>query len=321
MSGLPIIDVAIGLVFTYLLLALVCTAINELIAGLVSRRAVNLRSGIERLLDQPDLDDPTWKMLSRKLYEHPLIKPLSENDLPSYIPPRTFALALLDLVAPAEPNSRSKADRLREAVSSMPASSNLRRSLLVLIEDSSDNIEKLQVNLESWFDNTMDRVAGLYKRQTQWITLGLAIVITTILNADTLRLAHALGTNPALREALVAQAQVYAKEASDGAAGSATPAKAKPPSSPEARVRDSITELGQLGLPLGWRQYPKDPVEWISAFIGILLTSLAVSLGAPFWFDMLNKVINIRASGKSPRETASSRAAPAPHETAAAAKP
>jgi hypothetical protein len=320
MSGLPIIDVAIGLVFIYLLLALVCTAINELIAGLVSRRAVNLRSGIQRLLDQPDLDDATLKMLSGKLYEHPLIKSLSENDLPSYIPPRTFALALLDLIAPAEPSFRPQAERLREAVSSMPATSNLRRTLLVLIEDSTNNIEKLEHNLESWFDNTMDRVAGLYKRQTQWITLGLAIVIATLVNADTLRLAHALGTNPALREALVAQAQVYAKEASDGAASSATQAKSKPPSSPEARVRESIAELGQLGLPLGWRHYPKDPAELSSAIVGILLTSLAVSLGAPFWFDMLNKVINIRASGKSPRETASSRAAAAPNDTAGAAK-
>ncbi len=203
----------------------------------------------------------------------------------------------------------------------MPSSSNLRRSLLVLIEDSTNDIAKLQVNLESWFDNAMDRVAGLYKRETQWITLGLAFVIAALVNADTLRLAHALGTNPALREALVAQAQVYAKEASDGAAGSATQAKARPPLSAEARVRESIAELGQLGLPLGWRHFPRDPVEWTSAFVGILLTSLAVSLGAPFWFDMLNKVINIRASGKSPRETASSRVVPARPEGAQAAKP
>ncbi len=111
MSGLTIIDVAIGLIFTYLLLALVCTAINELIAGLVGRRAVNLRSGIRRLLDQSDVVDQNLREFSIAFYGHPLLKGLSENGLPSYIPPRTFALVLLDLLAPAEPNSRPKAER------------------------------------------------------------------------------------------------------------------------------------------------------------------------------------------------------------------
>ncbi len=312
MSGLITIDVTIGLIFTYLLLALACTAINELIAGLVKRRAASLRSGIARLLDQPDVVEPRLRSLSELFYAHPLIQALREDGLPSYIPAHTFALALMDVLAPAEPNSRPKVERLREVVNIMPSTSSLRRSLLVHIEDSSNDIERLQGHLESWFNDTMDRVAAVYKKETQWITLGLALAIAALVNADTIRLAHALGANPALRAAVVAQAQIYAKEASDRPAGSARPAL-----SAEARVRESMSELGELGLPLGWRHFPRDPVEWSSAFVGILLTSLAVSLGAPFWFDMLNKVMNIRSSGKSPNETPRSRAAPAQREAAA----
>jgi hypothetical protein len=33
-------------------------------------------------------------------------------------------------------------------------------------------------------------------------------------------------------------------------------------------------------------------------WLGWLLTALAVSLGAPFWFDMLNKIIVVRSTVK-----------------------
>jgi hypothetical protein len=319
MSGLPAIDIAIGLIFIYLLFALVCTAINELIAGLIHRRGGNLQSGVQKLLDQPDLADRRWKALSEEFYAHPLIKPLYENNRrPSYIPPRTFALALLDVLAPADANRRPRSERLHEALNRMPSDSNLRKALLVLIEESSNDAQKFVENIESWFNVAMDRVAATYKNKTQWITFGLALLVAAIVNADTIRLARSLGSNPALREALVAQAQVYAKEATTPDSGAS---KQKTVSSPEDRVRESITELGQLGLPLGWRHFPRDPAEWGSAFVGILITSLAISLGAPFWFDMLNKVINIRAIGKSPVEIRNSRPAPAPPEAAGAAKP
>jgi len=37
---------------------------------------------------------------------------------------------------------------------------------------------------------------------------------------------------------------------------------------------------------------------------GFIITALAISLGAPFWFDLLNKFINLRSAGKKPEETA-----------------
>jgi len=37
--------------------------------------------------------------------------------------------------------------------------------------------------------------------------------------------------------------------------------------------------------------------------MGLLLTTGAVSLEAPFWFDVLNKLVNIRSSGKQPAKS------------------
>ena len=65
-----------------------------------------------------------------------------------------------------------------------------------------------------------------------------------------------------------------------------------------------------LGQTLGWRDnvfYDAnrkrwDSRIWLERIIGWLLTLLAISLGARFWFDILNKIVNIRFAGKSPVE-------------------
>ncbi len=45
------------------------------------------------------------------------------------------------------------------------------------------------------------------------------------------------------------------------------------------------------------------------AFWGFLLTAIAISLGAPFWFDLLNKLMQIRGSVREPTQTHSGTAA------------
>ena len=52
--------------------------------------------------------------------------------------------------------------------------------------------------------------------------------------------------------------------------------------------------------PLVWPGYWHRAI-W-PKLLGLLLTAIAVSLGAPFWFDLLNKIVNIRAAGRAPDE-------------------
>jgi hypothetical protein len=86
-----ILDVVIGVVVLYLELSLVCTAVNELIAMVLKKRAKELEKGLLGLLTKRELVD--------KFYEHPLIKGLRPDQRkPSYIPSRTFSLALMDIV-------------------------------------------------------------------------------------------------------------------------------------------------------------------------------------------------------------------------------
>ena len=118
MFGSEILEVAIGLVLVYLVLALICSALSEWIARILALRASTLEDGIRNLLE-----DPEGNHLAKKIYDHPLVKGLSKKGWinkarPSNIPARTFALALFDTVmeagrpigsAPADEDGESKA--------------------------------------------------------------------------------------------------------------------------------------------------------------------------------------------------------------------
>jgi len=340
MFGLQTLDVAIGLIFVFLLLSLVVTAVNELIASWLKRRSTTMWRGVVRLLG-----GEKW---AAAVYGHPLIAGLNEKPWfepyrknlpfrkrPSYIPSRTFAMALIDTLAPASMTKARTAEELRAALAAKLAAepdSHLLQSLAVLLEDSGGELEKFKVKIEEWFNGSMERVTGWYKRRTQWILILLAAAVTVWSNADTIVITNTLWRDPAMRSALAAQAQQFAEEnRKQTEAAEAAPAPAGPPAPPDRlpyetaeaagqtaseKFDESVSRLHSLALPLGWRDPAQDGdgrepqpcgwKEWRDAvrrhFLGWLLTALAVSLGAPFWFDMLNRVISIRAAGKSPDE-------------------
>lgn len=94
MFGSQVVDVAIGMVFVYLLLSLVCSAANELIETILKNRAKQLEKGIRSRLNNVGL--------AQKIYDHALVSGLyaSDRTKPSYIPARRFALAPLNTIAP-----------------------------------------------------------------------------------------------------------------------------------------------------------------------------------------------------------------------------
>lgn len=321
MMGFQMIDVAIGLIFIYLVLALACTAILETFAGLFDRRRANLELGIKNLLGDKDT-------LWQNFYNHPLIKALKEDSTPpSYIPAQTFSATLVDMLVPAtappDPANAgaSKIERIRSAISAL-SNVDLKTSLLIMLDDAKDDEAKFKAALETWFNNSMDRISAWYKQKTHRFIVVVAILLTVSINADTVDIAEQLYTNPSVRQALVAQAQEYAKK------GSPPPAQAAQPAGTPAAQDKSIGNAGTLpsgdlvsiqklqdqGLKLGWKNAsPSSSMSTgqkeqscaaavISKIVGLLITALAASLGAPFWFDTLSKIVSIRGVGKSPEE-------------------
>jgi len=429
MFGSQIIDVAIGMIFVYLLFSLLCSAANEIIEMALKKRAKHLEDGLIELLHD--------KRLVEKVYNHPLVNGLFDGaykagsrKLPSYIPATNFALALMDLVpslsaksgaaatvspksgalnATASPTSvpppsptvinvssasgtvtysptlpqpppSNPLDDLRTGIQSLPLPfKEVRDALTALVDAAGNDAAKARQNIEDWYNATMDRVSGWYKRRAQVFILIIGFVAAVALNVDSITILKALSTDKALRDSVAAAAETYAKA---NAAASPTPAKsatetgtnvpeptvssasranttpspAKPsaaaspsplsaspsPSAiatastspskataaakasptpacdtPECKYEKSLADIKSLSLPIGWldstddlhRKWPGNHWRALGGWwwqicwhwLGWLITALALSLGAPFWFDMLNKFIVVRSTVK-PKE-------------------
>lgn len=281
-----VLDTAIGLTFVFFMLSLVCAAINELIASAFNWRAKNLALALQNYFQD--------EQSVRGFYDEPRIKVLrrpGKGRLPSYIPAGVFAEAALDFlfVPPAGQEGRP-IQVTRDMVNNIqyrPA----KDLLLSALRHGEEDVTVIRARLEQSFNELMERASGWYKRRVQACLLLVGLVVTAGLNADALAITQHLATNETVRAAVVAQAGQALRDAP-------TEADTAPPDpfSSAARHVDAIQELK---LPLGWGR-ANHPVGWGWLFkaAGIALTAIAVTLGAPFWFDLLGKLSQLRGVGQ-----------------------
>lgn len=304
MFGSETLEVAIGLFFIYWLLSIICSALNEIISCIFSIRAKTLEKGIRNLLN-----DPEGTGLTKDFYNHGLIKALKKGRKnPSYIPARTFALALMDIIFPSELSHSKKIEEVRDTIAKIQ-NDKLKETLLILINESESKINKFRENIENWFNDSMDRVSGWYKRKVQLIIVLLAIVVSSLFNADTIMITKNLWYDSTLRAAIIATAEEAVKQPLP-INQSKTNNKEKTDEVSSSKLESQLLKLEQLQqeiqslpLPLGWYEIPKEAKDWAIKILGLLFTAVAVSLGAPFWFDLINKILKIRLAqtGKRPK--------------------
>lgn len=289
----PIIDVALGLMLFYIVLSLVVSSVQEWLASALGMRAKNLRAGIENLIDGPG----PGSAFARQVYDHPLIKNLAKDKkLPSYIAPETLSAVLLEVVAQdtlKKSYSACTLEEIRDLASKIESEHPLRRVLDAFVDQTNDLQESLKQRVAGWFDEGMTRVSGWYKRKVKiWLVL-ISSAVTILMNASSVQVAKELWCNDALRTELAHQAQQMAGQG---------PKPIKEGDLKQLRsfpIGWSTESDGSIKLPDGW-------VDWVGMFLGWLVTVAAVSLGAPFWFDLLSKIAKLRGSGGESRRTAPS---------------
>jgi len=308
-----ILDVVIGLVFVYLLLAIICTTINEWVASVFALRSTNLAKAIKQLLDQqPGSKDPTESFL-KQFYSHPLVSSMMTpgNGYPSYLPSRTFATAVMDIATVSKQGPITFAD-LDQGIKALP-DGDVKKALLALIQNANNDLKTAQKNIEQWFDDTMERATGWYKRRTQLVTILIAVLLTAVTNADTVKITRTLWKSPTLRATLVEKAKNRAQSESPQSAVEYQ--NKNKPLEPTAKATKD--ELASLETVLGWSgEKVRDWNNWPQRLIGWILTIVAVSLGAPFWFDTLQKLMNIRSAGNKPKTSDASEKAGKQPQTA-----
>jgi hypothetical protein len=268
MFSSAVLEVVIGLAFCYASLALTVTTLQEALSAVFRLRAGMLRACLQRMLH-----DPAFTGIARALYAHPLIS--TRTDLtdprapqhpgPSYIEPANFAIALIDAI-------RGGGAALDSAIAAVP-DPQLRRTLNTLYGQTGGNVQRFQAALGGWFDSTMARLSGAYKRRQLLMSFLLALLLAILLNIDSIHLFQTLWRQPALAAAI-------------GAVPAALDAKL---------VNDLAT------LPIGWTSFP--PVldgAFALQVTGWLITASTTLFGAPFWFDILQRAINLRSTGAKP---------------------
>ena len=190
----------------------------------------------------------------------------------------------------------------------------------------------VRVNLETWFNDAMSRLSGRYKQKTQVVSFILGCILALSLNVDSVSLATSLWREPTLRQAILAEAQNYTPPATSQTGTTPGPLESIPALE---------TQLQVLNIPFGWtaasfdtgarqcsllplqknqvwgipskdakglaickrvNNLPTDVYAWLLKILGMLMTGAAATQGAPFWFEMLGKLVNVRGTGANPAE-------------------
>lgn len=319
-----ILNVAISLGFLFLLMSMIASTVQELVAGMWNSRGRHLQQAIGQMLG-----DPALQRLAGGFYRHPLIAgllppgtdckrfawlrrllPFLVPRLPSYIAPATFADAITDIL---------KQDGALRTGNMQPA-------LAALWRAAAADEAKFRTAIADWYTAATQRQTGRFKRSVQRWLFAYGLLAAIFLNVDTLAIATALWSagNQKQTAAIAAQAAAYLQAHAADKPGSVT-------------LDAELAGLRGLSLPIGWsstdpcliarhvlgptlfrpaRLVCHDSGDSLAAagpavargpdtvdaarWLGWVLTALAISLGAQFWFDLLGKIINLRGAGAIP---------------------
>jgi hypothetical protein len=307
MSGWGVLLAILKQIYIFLLLAIACSLLYELLESILKNRAKGLERGIGELIGDPA---NTSKCIDA-IYNHGLVNslfkgaypPARKADLPAYIPARNFALAVMDVARNPPPGV------------SLPA--NLQDALRSATTAAGGDFDKFRGILESWFNAGMDRVSDWYKRRAQWTIVALSFAIVFTFNLDMFHFARERATDDSYRKHLLAELQACENPTQRQPPTISTSVNASPTNGPDCYPYQEALEY--LEQPFGWTQFdittadgaPASPfpermiVFWSVIFerhlFGWIASVIAISLSAPPLFDLLNKYVPLRSTFKPER--------------------
>lgn len=401
------LDVFIGLIFVFLIYSLLATILQEIVARMLNLRERNLLKAIRVMLeDRPHVAGNYWIRLfdhissnikhfncpfpkdsfSKAFYTHPTIKYLGESSFrskPSYMGAYNFSTTIIKLLRGKDFDGKvEEMEAIRKVlfekneVVSGSSGNTVKASidpetleqLQQLYLDADKKIDNFKILLEKWFDETMERASGWYKKQTQMVLFIIGLTIAIVFNTDTIAIYNILSKDKQARAQFV-QLAVSASNKYDTLNKQLTRVpvkdsilkisidttkngKADTTKTWVYKTIDTIllsdTALNQakkmlledignanniLGLGRNWNDScakckknichcktiencaekscvnSRKCLQWhplqtggIVTICGWIIMALGISLGAPFWFDMLNKIMQLRGSVAKPKE-------------------
>lgn len=301
-----LLDFAIGMLSLFLVASLLVTALQEALAQLLDLRARTLRAAIGNMLDGNAAGANT-----NAFFDHALIRSLNTRKAelgPSYIPRGVFVEVLRQIMT-----TQTAAKSFLDAARALPADdSRLHAILKGLADDATATAAQFEKAVGDWFDASMERVSGFYKRNAQLLAFFLGLMVAMTANLNAVAVGGFLADNAVARGVIAQTVSAHIQ---------------KQPQLDLLKQEDRhnlIAAMADIGarqaLPIGWQSFPSNAnATWLDivrhyasqvvsnglgqgALIGWLVTALATMLGAAFWFDLLKRFVNIRATGPSPKK-------------------
>ena len=339
--NIPIIlEVVIGLIFIYLLLSLLATAINEALSSITRLRGVFLKKALTIMLqDIKDNNGEQGDFIDR-FYSYPLIEQMGgkrKKNLPSYVSKEVFSEIMLFLLNGSK-DQKMVFETVKAEIKNNLKDGKVKSMLLDWLEKANGSLDNFRGSLEGWFDSVTERSKGWFKRSVQVRLFIIGLILVSVFNANTIHMVNVLSKDQDAREQMMVLANDFmerqegqlmqigvldtAKINKTSAVGIvafdttklmplATTAQEKAEIRRLANINTQIKQIMEEDLlaqgntmGIGWSEFKRFKEDigsslWaiVLTVLGFVLTAFAITLGAPFWFDLLNKVMSIRGSG------------------------
>ncbi len=305
MSISQVLEVALGMALVYYLMGLIVSWISEFVLDIFETQGRALEGYLKRIVgnkslgqlismpqirSQAPMRSQGWLgMFSKnfKIVEKKVEKIPVTNLLDAF-----FDLTQLDLAA--------SGDELIATVEKLPPSEG-KIELMRLINSGVTNSVDLRAKMGLWFDGLMAQASATFKALARRYVILLALGLTLLFGVDSIDLFKQLWASPDMRAIAAVKAQAYIDQ--NGYAADTGPL---------------ISDLDELNIRIGWTSLlknmpPQDSVAdfakfWLLKTIGLLITTVAVSQGSSFWYDVLRKV----SQAKAPANRSSEDNPPAP---------
>lgn len=290
---LQVVEVSIGLIAAFLLVSILASAFVDLMAMALKKRSKDL----ERVVDAMLSTGSTGAIDLRGTSVYRAMQTASrrkrgpgsgpkDDRFPSYMSARSFADGVIEGLV----KLKTEGQNVTEAIASLPDGA-LKQRLLAVQAEVGGDLLAVKAGIEGWFDDTMDRLQGAYKRWSQWVLFAVGIALAVGLNVSAVRIVDSLWNDAVLREAVANQAGELEASACEGA---------EEPCTPQQQIEGAIADIDSLALPVGWTSDWDEESGGFLTVVGMLVTGAAVMVGAQFWFDLLSRLVGARATGGVP---------------------
>lgn len=295
-----ILEVAISIIVVYFLMSTLVSFIKEMIAMVLNKRGRMLYKSLKNLFAESEEATDT---LVDKVYESSFVNNLASkfgitkylNKRPSYIHNANFTEALLDEIRKhgTAVDFKSFAD-IKNKINTMPDSF-IKAKLISIMHELEDagkgTIANVKHKISEWFDSYMLTVTEVYKNYvTVWVFF-ISLLVSFCMNLDTIVLAKYFYENKEQRELVLRYAENLKPEDLEidpNVTGAEREKQVK------AKTDQVKKALYSFNLPLGWENFEVKSIFDPKKFIGLFLTTISLTLGAPFWYQIMVNLLNIR---------------------------